>query len=140
MTKVRTLVERLRSDASMFSDSHVGQNSGEAADEIERLQNDKDGAYAERNQCVALIARMVIAAGGFAGMTKTDIPGWSEDWHSCVFINLPTGQVSWHFHDSHEWMFADIPRLPSIWDGHDTPEKYRRVNEAFALEPSDAKS
>lgn len=90
----------------------------------------KDGAYTERNQCVALIARMALSAGMKAGVAKTAIEGWSEDWHSCVYIDLPTGQVSWHYHDSHAGMFAGLPAYEGKWDGHDTPEKYRRVNDA----------
>lgn len=97
-----------------------------------RLIEEKDGAYAERNQCVALIARMVIAAGGFAARTRTAIDGWSEDWHGCVYIELPTGQTSWHYHDSHAWMFNDLPEIAVKWDGHTTPEKYRRVNASYA--------
>jgi hypothetical protein len=37
-----------------------------------------------------------------------------------VYIELPTGQVSWH-----------MPQHPVPWDGHDTAEKYRRCR-AFA--------
>lgn len=99
--------------------------------EYQRVCQEKDGAYEERNQCVALIARMVIEAGGFACKTKTAIEGWSEDWHGCVYIGLPTGQVSWHYHESHAWMFNELPEIDETWDGHDTPEKYRRVNAAF---------
>lgn len=91
----------------------------------------KDGAYLERNQCVALIARMALAAGHAAGLARTAIEGWSEDWHGCVYIDLPTGQVSWHFHDSQAHLFAGLPAYAEAWDGHDTPEKYRRVNAAF---------
>lgn len=35
-----------------------------------------------------------------------------------AFIELPTGQVSWH-----------LPQHPNEWDGHDTEEKYRRCRE-----------
>lgn len=34
-----------------------------------------------------------------------------------AFIELPTGQVSWH-----------LPQHPTPWDGHDTAEKYRRAD------------
>lgn len=92
----------------------------------------KDGAYLERNRCVALIARMALASGWRAGIARTAIEGWSEDWHGCVYIHLPTGQESWHYHDSQAYLFADLPAYTFAWDGHDTPEKYRRVDEAFA--------
>ena len=95
------------------------------------LKNAKDGAYLERNKCVALIARMALAMGLKAGRAKTAIEGWSEDWHGCVYIDLPTGQVSWHFHDSHLFLFIDLPKYGGTWDGHDTPEKYRRCAAGF---------
>jgi hypothetical protein len=82
----------------------------------------KDAAYLERNRVVAALAKVYPS-----GTTRTAIEGWSEDWHGCVYIDLPTGQVSWHYHDSHAHLFADLPPYPGRWDGHDTPEKYRRL-------------
>jgi hypothetical protein len=82
----------------------------------------KDAAYEERNQVVAALARLFPS-----GIARTAIDGWSEDWHGCVYIDLPTGQVSWHFHDSQADLFAGLPAYTKPWDGHDTPEKYRRV-------------
>jgi hypothetical protein len=98
--------------------------------EVERLTSAKDGAYEERNRCVALIARMALSLGCRAGLARTAIEGWSEDWHGCVYIDLPTGQVSWHYHDSHGHLFEGLPKYAAPWDGHDTPEKYRRVGDA----------
>jgi hypothetical protein len=63
-----------------------------------------------------------------SGTARTAIEGWHDDWHGCVYIDLPTGQVSWHFHDSHAHLFADLPSYPKPWDGHDTDEKYRRLD------------
>lgn len=96
-----------------------------------KMKARKDAAYLERNQCVALIARLALKSGYRVVVTKTAIKGWSEDWHGCIYIGLPTGQVSWHFHDSHAYIFADLPTGKCTWDGHDTVEKYRRVNTAF---------
>ena len=100
------------------------------------LEARKDAAYLERNQCVALIARMALALGCKAGTATTAIDGWSEDWHGCVYIDLPEGQVSWHFHDSQKDLFAGLPMYQSWWDGHDTPEKYRRVMDSYNAEIS----
>lgn len=99
---------------------------------LQNMEAQKDGAYLERNRCVALIARMAINAGLTAGTARTAIEGWSADWHGCVYVDLPTGQTSWHFHDSQAWLFADLPAYTGAWDGHDTPEKYRRVGDAFS--------
>ena len=95
------------------------------------LKNAKDGAYLERNKCVALIARMALSMGMKAGRARTAIEGWSDDWHGCIYIDLPGGQVSWHYHDSQESLFARLPTYLGTWDGHDTPEKYRRVAASF---------
>lgn len=98
--------------------------------ELEEMRARKDGAYEERNRCVSLIARMALAMGFSAGTARTAIEGWSEDWHGCVYVDLPSGQVSWHYHDSHAHLFEDLPGYIGKWDGHDTPEKYRRVDAA----------
>lgn len=89
----------------------------------------KDGAYEERNKVVAALAKLFPS-----GIARTAIEGWSEDWHGCVYIDLPTGQVSWHFHDSQAHLFAGLPPYTKPWDGHDTPEKYRRL-AAFCAHP-----
>lgn len=93
----------------------------------------KDSAYSERNAVVALLARMSYLAEMKVSVTKTNIEGWSPDWHNCVYIELPSGQVSWHVHDTDMWMFQGLPSRPVIWDGHDTPTKYRRVHSAFEI-------
>ena len=92
------------------------------ASELEEMRQRKDDAYFERNQIVAALAKCFPS-----GIAKTAIEGWSEDWHGCVYINLPTGQVSWHFHESQAHLFAALQPYIGSWDGHDTPEKYRRL-------------
>lgn len=82
----------------------------------------KDAAYRERNQLVALLARLYPS-----GIAQTPIEGWDPAWHGCVYIDLPTGQASWHFHTSEAHLFADLPPYAGSWDGHTTEEKYRRV-------------
>lgn len=93
-------------------------------EEVEKLRERKDGAYLERNRVVAALAKCFPS-----GTARTAIEGWSDDWHGCVYIDLPTGQVSWHFNDAHADLFADLPPYSGSWDGHDTDEKYRRLAE-----------
>ena len=93
-----------------------------AADEIEQLRVDKDAAYLERNRLVALLAAVYPS-----GIARTDIPGWLPEWHGCVYIDLPTGQASWHYHDGHAHLFAHLPPYAGKWDGHTTDEKYERI-------------
>ena len=87
-------------------------------------QEASDSAYRERNQVVAALAKQFPSV-----VTKTDIPGWDPAWHNCVYITLPTGQASWHFHDNDSDLFRDIPRGEMKWDGHTTPEKYERLDK-----------
>lgn len=86
------------------------------------MRADKDAAYQERNRLVAVLARMFPS-----GIARTDIPGWDPEWHGCVFIDLPTGQASWHYHDSEAAQFAALPPYAKPWDGHSTEEKYGRL-------------
>jgi len=116
--------EELTARAAFFEEAF-----GSAVEEQSRLRTEnealrarKDGAYLERNQVVAALSKCFPSV-----RTRTAIEGWSEDWHGCVYIELPTGQVSWHFHDSQEYLFDHLPQQRIEWDGHDTPEKYRRL-------------
>lgn len=93
-----------------------------ALDALHAEREAKDAAYRERNQVVAALARLFPS-----GVTKTDIPDWDPEWHGCVFIDLPTGQASWHFHDDDAELFVGLPPYEKPWDGHTTPEKYCRV-------------
>lgn len=123
MTDTSKLIEKLRYEASEYAAvSHEYALLLEAADEIERLTAEKDGAYEERNKVVAALAKVFPS-----GIAKTDIPGWLEEWHGCVYIDLPTGQASWHYHDSQAYLFESLPPYEGEWDGHDTTEKYRRL-------------
>lgn len=103
--------------------------------ELSEMRKQKDDAYLERNRVVAALASCYPS-----GIAKTAIPGWSKDWHGCVYIDLPTGQVSWHYHDSHAHLFAGLPPYDKPWDGHTTEEKYRRLEALSGPEMPDAPS
>lgn len=85
-------------------------------------------AYTERNMLVACLAKIFPA-----GRTKTAIEGWEPEWHNCVYIDLPEGQVSWHYHDGDAWMFNWLPVYDGKWDGHDTETKYSRLLKQFGI-------
>lgn len=90
--------------------------------ELDAARNATNEAYNERNQLAAFLARMYPS-----GHRKTNIPGWDPEWHGCVFIDLPTGQVSWHYHDREAGLFETLPAYTKPWDGHTTAEKYTRL-------------
>ena len=83
----------------------------------------KDGAYAERNILVALLAMIYPS-----GIAKTAIEGWEPEWHNCVYIDFPWGQQgAWHYHDKEAHLFKDIPQYEGKWDGHTTEQKYNGI-------------
>lgn len=93
------------------------------------LRESKDRAYEERNRLVALLASLWPS-----GVAVTDIPGWDSEWHGCVYIDSPHGQLSWHFHDTQRHLFEHLPPYQKIWDGHTTEEKYERIGHAALAE------
>ncbi len=93
------------------------------------MSTDIDAVYRERNHCVSAIAGAAISLGCRVYVTKTNIPEWDAVWQNCIYIELPTGQVSWHFHDRDAYLFQAFPKIDFVkWDGHDTKEKYKRLN------------
>ncbi len=52
---------------------------------------------------------------------------WEDDWRHVIFIDLPTGQLSWHLHDSEMENFPGIVPYLKGWDRHTTEEKYQRI-------------
>lgn len=83
---------------------------------------ESDRAYEERNRLVAFLARIFPS-----GIRKTDIEGWDPEWHGCVFVDTPAGQMSWHFHDREAFLFESLPVYQKPWDGHTTGVKYERL-------------
>lgn len=77
-------------------------------------KGDEYRRYSIRNRLV-LQALGVATTAGFT--TGVSVDPSEPDYPVVVTIHLPTGQVTWH-----------LPSWPD-WDGHDTPEKYRRINE-----------
>lgn len=94
-------------------------------------RKERDAAYTERNRLVAALARLLPAtdSDSYAWLAEhdPDDAGWDPEWRTIVFIQGPTGQLSWHLHDSDVALFNGLPRGNNQWDGHSTPEKYERV-------------
>jgi hypothetical protein len=75
-----------------------------------------DDDYTVRNVMVLMAVAIAKSAGLEAGFR---IDPAEPDW-PVAYIELPTGQVSWH-----------MPQHPREYDGHTTEEKYARCR-AFA--------
>jgi len=87
-----------------------------------RERHEKDEAYRQRNYLVAALARLYPS-----GIRETNIEGWDPEWHGCVYIDLPAGQISYHYHDNESHLFADLPPYTKDWDGHDKETVHRRL-------------
>ena len=93
-------------------------------------RKERDAAYTERNQLVAVLARLNLWSERNSWLADhRDEPGvaWDPEWRTVVFIDSLAGQLSWHLHDSDVPLFDGLPRGPNTWDGHTTAEKYERV-------------
>jgi len=82
----------------------------------------KHQAYRERNRLVAFLAKCYPA-----GLAVTKIEGWDAEWHGCVYVDTPAGQMSWHVHDSELQQFNFLGAYTKPWDRHTTEEKYDRL-------------
>jgi len=101
------------------------------ARELINAHEEKDEAYRQRNHLVAALARLFPS-----GIRKTSIVGWLPDWHNCCFIDLPTGQISYHYHDSEAYLFEELPAYEREYDGHtkeDVHERLRKLRKGLSL-------
>ena len=85
-----------------------------------------DAVYGERDRLVSALSK--VFPSWLERHPDTDLT-WEDDWRWIVFVTLPTGQASWHIHDSELPWFAHCLRLygRNSWDGHTTEEKYERL-------------
>jgi hypothetical protein len=91
------------------------------------LAREKDGVYHERNRLVALVSALFPAS---LERHPEDDKEWENDWRWIVFIDLPTGQASWHINDKELPLFDHLPRVEGrVWDNHSTEEKYERIEK-----------
>lgn len=97
----------------------------EVVAERNELGTQKDRAYSERNKLVAVLSMLFPAS---LERHPEEDTSWEDDWRWIVFIDLPTGQASWHIHDSELPLFEHLPRDSGrAWDGHTTERKYARL-------------
>jgi len=130
----RSVDWHIQANRDVISSLVASENAARA--EVERLRKAKDGAYAERNQCVAFITKTAQAMRWPTWLGRHDEADttWENDWRNIVFVETPNGQLSWHIHDSEFPLFEHLPPKPGRqWDGHTTAEKYARMREFDAI-------
>jgi hypothetical protein len=79
-----------------------------------------NAAYRERAHLVAHLAAQYPSSIG------TDP---AEPEYRVVYVQLPTGQVSWHVSRDDSDLISFLLPDGTKWDGHDTDEKYRRLDD-----------
>lgn len=82
----------------------------------------REQLYRTRNRLVIGAVYAAQAAGQQAGFR---IDPQEPEW-PVAFIELPTGQVSWH-----------LPQHEVAWDGHSAEEKYARIAAFLAEEETE---
>jgi Lar family restriction alleviation protein len=98
---------------------------------VAELEGQKNGAYSERDRLVSALSKHYPASLE----RHPENEEWEDDWRWIVYIDLPTGQASWHIHDSELPLFDHLPRLQGRkWDGHTAEEKYERVSKLEEVE------
>lgn len=110
-------------DAHRVADA-IRRTAGPRGDQA---SDDLDAVYRERAHLVAHLTALYPAA---LVASAPDAPEWAV-----VYVNLPTGQVSWRIAVRDLPLFADIEVVAAdspraTWPGHSTDEKYRRLAEA----------
>jgi len=89
------------------------------------LQKEKEKAYWERNQLVAVLSKIYQSHLSLHPLADRE---WEKDWRNIVCIHTPNGQATWHIHDSELKNFSHLDFNGNCkWDGHTTEEKYRRL-------------
>lgn len=88
--------------------------------------------YRERTHLVAHLARLNPSVLSY---NDPDEPGWPV-----LYIDSPTGQLSWHINPDDLDLVADVPVVPgddprAQWDRHTVDEKYRRLDQLPARRP-----
>lgn len=122
-------IDRLSAQlAAMICDDETARLRADVArltEELEEMRAVKDDAYAQRNLLVAALSKLFPASLEHHPDEDAD---WEDEWRWVVFIDLPTGQVSWHIHERERPHFAHLERETGrVWHGHATEEKYRRL-------------
>jgi hypothetical protein len=107
------------------------KNRTKVCDRIAQLSAQKNTAYQERNLLVALTAKMASELGCKVGLGYHEGEDWDDEWRFIIFIDLPTGQASWHIHDSEIPLFSNLRNYVGFWDGHSTALKNERIKAAL---------
>jgi hypothetical protein len=93
----------------------------------EQTAAERDGAYRERAQLLALLATMADSAVLAPALDIDDEDGWH-----LLYLNAAGRQMSWHIAPRDVELLRHIERVDvadprAQWDGHTTDEKYAHI-------------
>ena len=122
-------------EAVMDADDKQRLLDADLSCQMEQVMNEKDEAYHERNRMVAALSMLWPTHMKRHPDSDTE---WEDEWRNIVCIHSPAGQMTWHIHDSETPLFQHLnvkpdPFADCEWDGHTTPEKYRRLPQSMKL-------
>lgn len=137
------LEERMRRQAYGDRGDEIAESAQRAMDELEIIVKHgesmsgmmqdwkvaKDQASHERATLVALLARLYPS-----GVRPTEIEGRDPEWNHCCYIDLPTGQIRFHYHDDDAHLFQGLPPYTKPYDGHDKTVALKRIRDAFGYD------
>jgi hypothetical protein len=92
------------------------------------LEEQKNGAYWERNMLALLIAKAAPKDANCGWYTHGEWEGWSR------VISLYDGAVTFHVPDDFD--LGDLPKIEPNWDGHSTQEKWETIMVDCGITPS----
>lgn len=101
------------------------KDSGESAPANEGTPT-LDDVYRDRNLLAQLAGELARRLGMTVGIgLDSDEPEWPV-----LYIDLPTGQVSWHLPQNE--LTGTYERYPGSWDGHSMGAKQDRIRTFLA--------
>lgn len=108
--------------------TRVAQQLLDQQGDINRLTEERDGAYRERAQLLAWLATL---HGPHAVLVPAIDIDDEDGWH-LLFLTVAGRQMSWHISPRDTELFkhvelVDVGDARAQWDGHTTGEKYQRI-------------
>ncbi|WNI17652.1 hypothetical protein [Actinacidiphila sp. ITFR-21] len=97
------------------------------------MPSDQDGGLTVYRERAYLLGGYVGMFGGVFAFNDRKTPNWPV-----LYIESPKGQLSWHIHPDDKDVFdgLNVPMVDGYaWDGHNTAEKYLRIEALNLLIP-----
>lgn len=125
-SEVRACIDSLRDRYIKVRDQETKEIIIEAMDALDRLSSSTYDLNWEKGLLVCLAARM---HDSLISPHHKHESGWDPGDGWLVYVNLPTGQVSFHIdHEMKTLLASNIKVVKSpVWDGHGLDEKWKRI-------------